>query len=67
MNRKFNVEIEKDEEGFYVANILSLPGCHAQATSVEELLDGIKEAVYLYLEAEDADFETGSGGHGRET
>jgi len=30
--RKFTVVIERDEEGFYVANVPSLRGCHTQIT-----------------------------------
>jgi hypothetical protein len=29
--RKFTVLIERDEEGYYVATVPGLPGCHTQA------------------------------------
>ena len=30
MRREFNVLIEKDEDGYFVATVLALPGCHTQ-------------------------------------
>jgi predicted RNase H-like HicB family nuclease len=52
MNRKFNVIIEKDEDGFYVGLVPELPGCHTQAKSLDELQKRLKEAIRLYLEVE---------------
>ncbi len=31
MKKKFSVLVEKDEDGYYVATVPSLPGCHTQA------------------------------------
>jgi len=50
--REFTVIIERDEEGYYVASVPELPGCHTQARTVEELMERIKEAITLYLESE---------------
>ncbi len=58
MERKFNVVIEKDEDGFYIASVPSLPSCHTQAKTFDELIKRIKEAIELYLDVEEADFET---------
>ena len=52
MERTFDVVIERDEEGFYVASVPSLPGCHTQAPSLDSLMERIREAIALYLEAE---------------
>ena len=52
MTREFNVVIEHDEDGFYVASVPMLPGCHTQAASFEELERRIPEAIELYLEVE---------------
>ncbi len=52
MGRKFNVVIEKDEDGFYIATVPSLPGCHTQAKGMDELLEMIKEAISLYPEVD---------------
>ncbi len=48
--RTFTVVVERDEEGFLVASIPSLPGCHTQARSYAELDANIREAIELYLE-----------------
>ncbi|MBI2628639.1 type II toxin-antitoxin system HicB family antitoxin [Candidatus Pacearchaeota archaeon] len=53
---KFNVIVEKDEDGWYVSEVVELPGCHTQAKTIEELLERTKEAIEAYLESED-DFE----------
>ena len=52
MKRKFGVIVEKDEDGYYVASVPTLPGCHTQAKSMDDLLGRIKEAIEAYLEAE---------------
>jgi predicted RNase H-like HicB family nuclease len=43
--RAFDVVIERDEEGFYVASIPALPGCHTQARSLDALTVRIREAA----------------------
>jgi predicted RNase H-like HicB family nuclease len=53
MNRSFNVVIEKDEDGLFVASVPTLKGCHTQARSLDELMDRIKEAIILCLEVEE--------------
>jgi predicted RNase H-like HicB family nuclease len=52
MDRNFHVVIERDSEGYYVASVPALPGCHTQARSLDELSERIKEAIALYLEVE---------------
>ncbi|MES1244860.1 MAG: type II toxin-antitoxin system HicB family antitoxin [Acidobacteriota bacterium] len=52
MARDFNVIIERDSEGFYVASVPSLRGCHTQARSLDELMDRVREAIELCLEVE---------------
>ncbi|MCI0458665.1 MAG: type II toxin-antitoxin system HicB family antitoxin [Gemmataceae bacterium] len=52
MSREFNVVIERDEEGYLVASVPSLPGCHTQARSLDELMDRVREAITLCLEVE---------------
>ncbi len=49
---KFTVFIERDEDGYYIAKVPSLPGCHTQAKSLDELMERVKEAIELYLEVE---------------
>ena len=52
MERSFDVVIERDEDGSYVASVPSLPGCHTQAPSLDSLNERIREAIELYLESE---------------
>lgn len=55
MKREFDVLIERDTEGFYVASVPALKGCHTQATSLDELMVRVREAIELCLEVEEAD------------
>jgi predicted RNase H-like HicB family nuclease len=50
---KFGVVVEKDVDGYYVASVLELPGCHTQAKTLDEVMKRIKEAIQACLEAED--------------
>ncbi|MEW5928553.1 MAG: type II toxin-antitoxin system HicB family antitoxin [Gemmatimonadota bacterium] len=52
MSRDYNVVIERDSEGYYVASVPSLPGCHTQARSLDELMERVREAIQLCLEVE---------------
>lgn len=54
MSREFNVVIEKDADGYYVASVPNLRGCHTQAKSLDELMGRIQEAIALCLEFEEA-------------
>lgn len=57
MKKDFNVIIEKDEDGFYVANVPSLKGCHTQAKSLDILMKRIKEAIIFCKEQTGNDHE----------
>ena len=48
----FNIIIEKDEDGYFVSEVVGLPGCHTQAKSIDELIERTKKAISLYLEIE---------------
>lgn len=52
MTREFSVIIERDVEGYYVATVPALRGCHTQATSLDELMVRVREAAELCLEAQ---------------
>ncbi len=47
---EFTAIIEKDEEGWFVADVPELEGCHTQAKTMDELIKRTKEAVALCLE-----------------
>jgi len=49
--RSFTVAIERGEDGYYVATVVELPGCHTQARTLKELDARVKEAIELNLEA----------------
>lgn len=46
----FRITIEQDEDGIFVAKCPSLPGCHTQAKTYEDVVKRIEEAIGLYLE-----------------
>jgi predicted RNase H-like HicB family nuclease len=52
MTRQFNVLVERDFEGFFVATVPSLPGCHTQARSLDQLMELVREAIELYIEVD---------------
>ncbi len=49
----FTVVVERDEDGYFIASVPELPGCHTQARTLDELMQRIREAIELYLEVED--------------
>jgi predicted RNase H-like HicB family nuclease len=56
--REFSVVIERDEDGYYVASVPELRGCHTQARSLDQLMARVREAIELCLEIDE-------GGAGR--
>ncbi len=58
MKKEFNIIIEQDEDGFFVASVPKLRGCHTQAKSLDVLMKRIKEAIELCLEVEELQVET---------
>jgi predicted RNase H-like HicB family nuclease len=36
MTRQFDVVVERDSEGWLVASVPALPGCHTQVRSLDE-------------------------------
>lgn len=47
---KFKVLVEKGEDGYYVADVPELQGCHTQAKNKKELMKRVKEVIELCLE-----------------
>lgn len=48
---KYRVLIEQDEDGVYVAEVPSLPGCISQGQTREEAVENVREAIAAYLES----------------
>ena len=48
--REFNVVIERDADGYFVASVPELHGCHTQAKSLDALMKRVREAIELCLE-----------------
>ena len=52
VKKELTVIIERDEDGFFVASVPGLKGCHTQAKSLDTLMKRVKEAAQLCIEAE---------------
>ena len=48
---KYRIVIEQDEDGIFVAEVPSLPGCISQGRTRVEALKNIQEAVEVYIES----------------
>ena len=46
----FNVTIDRDEDGIWIIECPSIPGCVSQGNIKEEALENVKEAIQLCLE-----------------
>ncbi len=47
---RFQITLDRDEDGVWVVECPSIPGCVSQGTTREEALESIKEAIALCLE-----------------
>jgi len=48
---KYRVILEQDEDGIFVAEVPSLPGCISQGETRAEALRNIQEAIEVYIES----------------
>ena len=48
---KYRVHIEQDEDGVFIAQVPSLPGCISQGATRREALANIRDAIAAYLES----------------
>ena len=48
---KYRILIEQDEDGVFVAECPTLPGCISQGKSRKEVLENIQDAIEGYLES----------------
>jgi predicted RNase H-like HicB family nuclease len=58
MQKQFTVVVERDEDGFFVAAVPSLPGCHTQAKTLTQLKKNLIEVIELCLDVakQDSDY-----------
>ena len=47
---KFNVTVDRDEDGVWVVECPAIPGCVSQGETKSQALENIKEAIALCLE-----------------
>ncbi len=47
---KFNITLDRDEDGVWIAECPSIPGCVSQGKTKAEAAENIKEAIALCLE-----------------
>ena len=52
MVKEFDVVVEMDADGYYVASVPALKGCHTQARSLDKLMVRVQEAIALCLDVE---------------
>jgi predicted RNase H-like HicB family nuclease len=50
MTTEFDVVVERDAEGYFVASVPALHGCHTQARSLDQLMERVQEVIELCLE-----------------
>ena len=51
MPKKFTIIIEQDKDGWYISDVVELPGCHTQGKTIDQLMERTKEAISLYLKS----------------
>lgn len=47
---KFNVTLDRDEDGVWIVECPAIPGCVSQGQTKEEALENIKDAIGLCLQ-----------------
>lgn len=47
---KFNVTIDRDEDGIWIVECPSIPGCVSQGQTKQEALENIKDAIAACLQ-----------------
>ncbi len=50
LKQQFKIIVEQDEDGYFIASVPMLPGCHTQAKTLPELRLRVKDAIALCLE-----------------
>ena len=47
---KFNITLDRDEDGMWIAECPSIPGCVSQGQTKDEALSNVQEAIAICLE-----------------
>lgn len=47
---KFNIVIDRDEDGYWISECPAIPGCVSQGKTKDEAITNIMEAIHLCLE-----------------
>ena len=47
---RFQVVIEQDEDGCYIADVPALEGCHSQGRTFEEALANVREVIEMCVQ-----------------
>lgn len=47
---RFNITLDRDEDGVWVAECPAIPGCVSQGKTKEEAVENVKDAIALCLE-----------------
>ena len=55
---RLKIVLTKGEDGYIVASVPALPGCHSQGKNQRDALKNIREAILLYLEPEPKDIRS---------
>lgn len=45
--KSYTVYIEKDEDGVFVGSVPTVPGCHTQGATLDELMKNLQEVIVL--------------------
>jgi predicted RNase H-like HicB family nuclease len=59
----FKIVLEPSEDGGYTALVSSLPGCISEGETVEDAMRNIREAIELYLESGEEEYQAGAVGN----
>ena len=46
----FNVTLDRDEDGMWIVECPSIPGCVSQGATKEEALENVKDAIHECLQ-----------------
>jgi len=60
MTKKYTIVVEKDTDGWFVSEVVELPGCHTQAKSIDQLIERTREAIKAYLKTEEGKVDISS-------